>query len=341
MHRPASAVGAFAIAVFAFACGASHAQPAAPDVKGAKDPEGFKRFAGSQITGQRTRNFVEFDLVVGKADWEDTGSAKPVRPLEGRHVRTVYLMPADVSPLEAFRNYENELAAMGAETLFRCRNPGSQAGDCGSRLVSGKMYTKDNWIQDQHEAAKWVGSGAQDLFYLAGRIPGAGGDRYVALVVVRLGGSLNAKFEGRAAAVLDVVQVKALEQKMAFVDAATMQGAIEKTGRVAIYGILFDTGSAAIKPTSDPTLAEVAKLLARNPAWKLAIVGHTDNVGGGDFNQKLSQQRAQAVAAALTGRHKVAPARLRAEGMGLSQPVDSNDTEEGRAKNRRVELVRE
>jgi hypothetical protein len=188
------------------------------------------------------------------------------------------------------------------------------------------MYTAQNWIQNQAEAAKWVGSGAEDLAYLAGRIPRPSGDLYVALFTVKLGGSLNRSYEGRTAAVLDVVQVKALEEKMAFVDAATMQGEIEKAGRVSLYGILFD---------------EVAKLLTRNAAWKLVLIGHTDNVGGAEFNQSLSLQRARAVAAALTGTHKIAPNRVRAEGKGMSQPVATNDTEEGRAKNRRVELVRE
>lgn len=318
-----------------------HAQVQTGDVKGAKDPERFKRFAGSQITAQRTQNFAEFDLVVGKADWEEKGTPKPVKKLEGRHVRTVYLMPADVTPIEAFRNYENEFSAMGMEVLFKCRNPGSQVGDCGRRLVGGKLYSQDNWIQNQHEAAKWVGSGAEDLSYLAGRIPQPGGDLYVSLFVVRLGGSLNGKYEGRASAVLDVVQVKAVEQKMTFVDVGTMQAEIDKAGRISLYGITFDTGSATIKPQSDATLAEVAKLLARNPSWKLAVIGHTDNVGGADFNQKLSVQRAQAVTAALTGKHKVANGRLRAQGLGTQQPVAPNDSEEGRAKNRRVELVRE
>lgn len=324
------------------ATGYSHAQtPIAGDFKGAKDPEGFKRFSGSVITAQRAQNFAEFELVVGKSDWEDKAGAKPVKKLEGKHVRTVYLMPAGVTPLEAFRNYENELAAIGFETLFKCRNPGTQVGDCGRRLVGGKLYTQENWLQDQHEAAKWVGSGAEDLFFMSGRATRPTEDVYVSLFLVKMGGSLNAKYEGRASAVLDVVQVKGLEQKMAFVDAGTMQLEIEKAGRISLYGIQFDTGSATIRPQSDASLAEVAKLLARNSGWKLAVIGHTDNVGGEAFNQKLSQQRAQAVTQALSDRHKVSPGRMRAQGMGMKQPVAPNDSEEGRAKNRRVELMRE
>lgn len=331
----------FSVAVATTIALPTDASAQAGDFKGTRDPEGFRRFTGSQITAQRVQSFAEFDLVVGKADWEDASAPKPVKSLEGRHQRTVYLMPEGVSSLEAYRNYESELASMGMEVLFKCRNPGSQPGDCGRRLVSGKMYTSQNWIQNQAEAAKWVGSSAQDLAYVSGRIPRPDGDVYVSLFTVKMSGSLNVKFEGRTSAVLDVVKVKAVEQKMVFVDAATMQGEIEKAGRVSLYGILFDTGSATIRVESAATLAEVAKLMARNASWKLAIVGHTDNVGGAESNQNLSMQRARAVANALTGTHKVAPNRLRAEGRGLSQPVAPNDTEEGRAKNRRVELVRE
>lgn len=335
-------IGSCFLIVLPMAIGGAHAQTSsAGDFKGTKDPEGFKRFSGSVITAQRAQNYAEFDLVVGKGDWEDKASPKPVKKLEGKHVRTVYLMPAGVTSLEAFRNYENELAAMGFETLFKCRNPGTQVGDCGRRLVGGKLYTQENWLQDQHEAAKWVGSGAEDLFFTSGRATRPTGDVYVSLFLVKMGGSLNGKYEGRASAVLDVVQVKGLEQKMAFVDAGTMQLEIEKAGRISLYGIQFDTGSATIRPQSDATLAEVAKLLARNSGWKLAVIGHTDNVGGEAFNQKLSQQRAQAVTQALSDRHKVSPGRMRAQGMGMKQPVAPNDGEEGRAKNRRVELVRE
>jgi outer membrane protein OmpA-like peptidoglycan-associated protein len=322
--------------------GYAYAQtPIAGDFKGTKDPDGFKRFSGSVITAQRAQNYAEFELIVGKGDWEDKAGPKPVKKLDGKHVRTVYLMPAGVSPLEAFRNYENELAAMGFETLFKCRNPGTQVGDCGRRLVGGKLYTQENWLQDQHEAAKWVGSGAEDLFFISGRATRPTGDVYVSLFLVKMGGSQNAKFEGRASAVLDVVQVKRLEQKMAFVDAGTMQLEIEKAGRISLYGIQFDTGSATIRPQSDATLAEVARLLVRNSDWKLAVIGHTDNVGGEVFNQKLSQQRAQAVTQALSSRHKISAGRMRAQGMGMKQPLASNDSEDGRAKNRRVELMRE
>jgi OOP family OmpA-OmpF porin len=136
-----------------------------------------------------------------------------------------------------------------------------------------------------------------------------------------------------------VVETKEMEtDKIQFVTASQMAAQIETTGKVALYGILFDFDKDVIKPESKPTLDEIAFLLSARPELRLNIVGHTDNQGSADYNLDLSQRRAASVAAALTAQYGVAPDRLAAGGAGMTQPVDTNDTEEGRAKNRRVEL---
>jgi outer membrane protein OmpA-like peptidoglycan-associated protein len=138
--------------------------------------------------------------------------------------------------------------------------------------------------------------------------------------------------------VLTSVLVKGMAQEME-ATADQMAAEIAKTGHVAVYGITFDTGSAKIKPESDKVLGEIASLLGKNPAWKMRVEGHTDNVGGKAANQKLSEQRAAAVAGWLTS-HGIAPGRLTSQGFGDAKPVADNKTEDGRAKNRRVELVK-
>jgi len=110
---------------------------------------------------------------------------------------------------------------------------------------------------------------------------------------------------------------------------------------VAVYGIHFDTGKAEVKPDSAGTLGEIAKLLQADPKLKLYVVGHTDNVGALAANVDLSQRRAAAVVQSLTGQYRVDASRLLAEGAGPYAPVAANDTEAGRAQNRRVELVRQ
>jgi OOP family OmpA-OmpF porin len=135
-----------------------------------------------------------------------------------------------------------------------------------------------------------------------------------------------------------IVEREAMKQDVTM-DAAAMSTELGAKGSVALYGIYFDTGKAVLKPESEPALAEVAKLLAGSPTLKVFVVGHTDMVGDAVTNLKLSQARAEAVVAALTGKHGVAAARLIAFGNGPYAPVASNKTDDGRAKNRRVELV--
>jgi OmpA-OmpF porin, OOP family len=116
---------------------------------------------------------------------------------------------------------------------------------------------------------------------------------------------------------------------------------IKATGHTAVYGIYFDTGKSVIKPESEKALGEIAKLLKEDASLKVYVVGHTDSVGNIDSNMKLSQDRANAVVQALTGKYGVAATRLKAYGVGPLAPVTSNEVEEWRAKNRRVELVKQ
>ncbi len=146
--------------------------------------------------------------------------------------------------------------------------------------------------------------------------------------------------KGNGAIWLRIVEKKAMEQYIV-ADAAAFGNDIKATGHVAVYGINFDTGKSTIKPESAQALGEIVKLLTADPSLKVFVVGHTDTVGGVDSNIKLSQDRAEAVLQALVRDHGIAPARLRASGCGPFAPVASNDTEEGRAKNRRVELVKQ
>jgi len=137
---------------------------------------------------------------------------------------------------------------------------------------------------------------------------------------------------------LKSVAVKGMAQEME-ATAAQMAAEIARTGHVAVYGVAFDTGSARIKTESDRVLGEIASLLGKNPAWKMRVEGHTDDVGGRAANQRLSEQRAAAVVAWLTS-HGIAPDRLTSQGFGDGRPVADNKSENGRAKNRRVELVK-
>jgi len=166
-------------------------------------------------------------------------------------------------------------------------------------------------------------------------------DRWVNGKIVKDGREVWAQIEkGNGKIWLRIVEKKAMEQYIV-ADAAAFGNDIRATGHAAVYGIYFDTGKSAIKPESAQAVGEIAKLLTADPSLKVFVVGHTDNVGGVDSNIKLSQGRAEAVLQALVSDHGIAPDRLKAYGCGQFAPVASNDTEDGRAKNRRVELVKQ
>lgn len=136
-----------------------------------------------------------------------------------------------------------------------------------------------------------------------------------------------------------IVTVQAMKQEVT-ADASSLSDEIQKSGHVAVYGIHFDTGKATLQADSDQVLGEIAKLMAESADLKLRVEGHTDNQGNAATNQVLSEKRAQAVVAWLSA-HGVSASRLTAQGFGQTKPVADNSTEEGRAKNRRVELAKE
>ena len=115
---------------------------------------------------------------------------------------------------------------------------------------------------------------------------------------------------------------------------------LDESGRIVTHGILFDSGSDRIKAESFKTLTDIGTMLTDDPALRLSIEGHTDADGADDANQALSQARAASVRAYLTGKHGIDVDRLETRGWGEAKPIDRNDTPEGKANNRRVELVK-
>ncbi len=139
---------------------------------------------------------------------------------------------------------------------------------------------------------------------------------------------------------LNIVEREIMKQELT-ANAEAMGNDINSTGHVPVYGIFFDSGKAEIKPESDTAIVQISKLLKNNESLKLYVVGHTDNVGNIEANMKLSKDRADAVVNSLTTKYGIPAARLKSYGVASLAPVASNDNEDGKAKNRRVELVKQ
>lgn len=222
------------------------------------------------------------------------------KPVEGRYTYLMYLLPKSASCTQVIRNYERAFQKAGLKT---------HRGESGPHKIV-------NWNE-----GKWVSA--------EGKPNGGKSDVYL---------FYGCQTDGETADLV-VVEAQAMEQKVAL-DASTMQAEIEKSGHVALHGINFDTGKTTIAADSAATLQQIAELLSRNGVWRLRIEGHTDDVGKPKDNLLLSRKRAEAVRNWLVENAKVTPSRLETNGLGDTEPLATNDTDEGRAKNRRVELVK-
>jgi len=305
----------------------------AADIAGAKDPPGFKRFQGAEIVYYQARSYDEYILARGPGN-PGEGFAKSEK-IEGAFTRIVYRVPEGHTSLELLRNYEQMTTAGGLQQTFELK----------TMSWDGYFYSKFFDQTHTHTDDTYLKNVKNPMYFTAHGTKG-GQDWNVAVLVVEDDGYTwgygnNQKLvvkPGEILVTVDVVTSKAVGNKMVELKAEDMAKAIAASGKVDVYGILFDTDKTAIKPESAPTLNEVATLLKQDPSLKLLVAGHTDNTGAADHNMKLSEGRATAVVAALVKQHGVAAARLQPKGYGDTQPVASNDSEDGRAKNRRVEL---
>lgn len=236
--------------------------------------------------------------------------------VEGKIWKEAFSLDRDrkYSTIEFMRNYENAITALG-----------------------GVKVSKTGWTYPLIDAAgkgpaidkmNYGGPVAPDYTHETYLIRTADKEYWIAVSV--------GSFPSHGYVV--VLEKQGMKQSVGFLDAAAMKKAIDANGRVALQ-INFDLDKATIRPDAQPTLAEINALLAADPALKLSIDGHTDSSGDAAHNRTLSTARARSVLGALVGLG-VDPARLKSRGFGPDKPVADNTTDAGRAKNRRVELVK-
>lgn len=301
---------------------------AAGDEPGSKDHPLLTRFAGATINGYSQTAFDEAFLPNQPVDDEKT--AKGLN-LEGKVTRISYTIGGNKSTLEVERNYLDALQKGGFQILFRCTQ--EQCGKSGGNQFQSLVINSNRVRQSGVGQAQF---GDKHRTILA-KLPRASGDAYVFLHIMD-----DLASNKRTLVYEEVVEVKPMQTgQVKVVDSSAMQKGLAATGKVALYGLYFDTDKAQVKPESKAQLDEMAKLLTANPNLKVYIVGHTDNQGQFAHNVDLSQKRADAVAQTLATTYRIAPGRLVAKGVASLSPVASNGDEAGRTQNRRVELVQQ
>lgn len=287
------------------------------DVPGSKDHPLLSRYPGSTITYYSQEEFNEFYILICNRPQTEQLTLENVEKLkvEGKVTKIQYSIPKGRSAYEVFKNYELAIKGAGFDILCEGKAKGLRGfleKTCGFRNIIS--HTSEN--PNEH-------------FYLSAQNPDR--DKFVAVYV-------GEGYAGRPAiAAVAIVELKQMETGL--ITVKDIKERLETSGHVALYGIYFDFNSANIKPESESVLKEVAKFLRENPEIKIYVVGHTDNIGDFEYNMELSRKRAEAVVKELVEKYGIEKSRLKAFGVGPLCPVASNKTEEGRAKNRRVEIV--
>ena len=315
----------------------------AADVAGSQDYPQVKRVTGSEIFFSTSADYDELKLALSKIEW--SGADAKVKPyqsatVEGKRLTNYYRVPSGISVLETLRNYEQELKEKGFEILFMGRGEEVETDGYNNQIAHEILNMKGIYGTPE-EKAQWpfqhpVESKAG---YIAAKKKSESGDVYVSVYIVANDHDKWLDLPIDLTLVrFDVCETKSREQRMELVKSEQMASEIALNGRIALYGIQFDFNSAAIKPESETTLGEIAKLLQGKPDLKILVVGHTDTVGAFEYNRSLSQKRAESVVANLKDKG-IASTRLFPVGVSFASPIASNGTEDGRAKNRRVELV--
>ena len=338
-----------AAALFSMASPA-HAIEAVPtkDLPKLADLPGVKRFTGSALVHRDDVAYDEVNFPTGKVTYaNDKLTASKSVPRAGQRSLLVYVAPAGRSPLEVLRNYQQDLKAAGFTPLFECSDDacGEQSALTGGNnfnfantLFSDKTYNAPRG--SAHACA--AGAEAAGFRYTVMDNPTKG--ETIAVMTWRplvkgYAVSCPDEMENHTSVLVFRMQAKAMEAKMSTVTASEISQSLTTNGKVAIYGILFDSGKAEIKPESKPSIDEIGKLLKGDAQLKLHVVGHTDNQGGLEPNFDLSKRRAAAVKDMLVKQYGIATDRLTSNGVSYLAPVSTNGNDAGRGKNRRVELV--
>ncbi len=308
---------------------------------------------------ERVSQRDDYTLITGPVEVRDY--IEHGEELYGKVTRSVYKGGMGKPLPSVFKAYQESLEQAGFEILFACAT-----NECGGirffqSLQPVRRMRTDPWdfhyLAARHGPAErrtflgFLLSSMRDELYAARLVierPSAQpieGEQTAEAAAADTGVRVSAESEtedpeAEAAALTDVEGAEdTAEMAGEALDAEAMAERIAANGSVALYSIFFEVNSAAIRDESAPTLEQVTRLLAEDPELNLIVVGHTDNVGRLHYNLQLSERRAAAMVKQLVKRYGVAKQRLRSAGVGFLAPVASNNSEEGRAKNRRVELV--
>lgn len=281
-------------------------------------------YEGSRVIYDDHAGFEELPLLV---------SDDSVRTFEGIIRRQWCQAPDSRSPLEVIRNYEQAINAMGGELLFITSDPQSVEVEDKKLSEMFKVHRRGRGLATHvFSYSHFPGEMSE---FLTARIEAPDATYYLTIASGR--GHWAANQDNSTFFEIVTMRVESIELGMITLDA--LRDGIAAYGKAPVYNIHFETGSAKVSPESAEALKVISEFMKQNPSMKFLVVGHTDNVGGYDMNFELSYARANAVVVKLIDEYGIERTQVKPVGIGPASPVFSNSTEEGKARNRRVEIV--
>lgn len=306
------------------------------DAEGSSDHPMITRYPGAYIAGYEVEKYKEYDLAIGPVTGYRFIAERDT--IAGKLTRITYYLPLSKEQLSLSEVYQDNLQALekaGVNILAKGYHPEAKPqGEVGMGGWIGTALGPNSF--GSGSAANYLFAGTSSsggTFSIVGRVQNPEGNTYIAQYGERHSDELILYHT-------DILEEKAAETGKVSADADFIKKEMEERGSATIYGINFEYNSSSLQDQSKPVIAEIAKYLQLNPGISLYVVGHTDMDGTLDYNLKLSKDRAKAVVDELTGNHGIESSRLTGEGVGFLSPKASNITDEGKALNRRTEIVR-
>ncbi len=301
------------------------------DIINSKDHPLITRYPGSYIVFYDEQEYNQYSIATGPvsgyktiSDWID---------IEGKFTRIYYELSGNITITQIFSNYLKTMEKSGfkflAKGINKDRNISKEVGG-GSWL--GIFYNKNNYPTNSNILLGAGSASVGGTCYIAGKLLNGSKTTYVII-----GGKEYSQH--KKIYMIDIIEETKMKDDLIFINADNMLNALKTTGKIALYSIIFDFDSANLKSESTSTIKEIASLLKNDINLNLYVVGHSDMNGKLEYNMNLSQQRAVSVVNELIKKYGINANRLSAYGVGPLSPISTNQSDEGRKLNRRVELV--
>ncbi len=303
------------------------------DVLDSQDHPLISRFPGSYLRYYDTANYEKFNLPLSKLNDAEIKKEYINDDLiaEGQLSKHLYIAPDDHSPLEIFRNYETAVKKAGFEIIAKKEGEVSAA-------FSRRLYEQVDFNNSRNTTFEGLDPAEKGAYYLTAKQSRAEGEVYLSIFTARHGFYGGGWPDGLPVVYQTIVEEKDLDSDLISVSGVMKD--IQSRGKASIQGIYFEHDSANIKAESQENIEKIAELLNENPELELYVVGHTDYTGSLEYNMDLSERRAEALVERLVSEYNIVEERLIPAGVGPLSPELTNETETGRAENRRVVLVK-